>query len=84
LAAFTLTLGRASSAPDGEDAARELPSLSLRDARQVVHLYAERGSPKDEKAAMRWLERCLTDGSPGLGHFAEVTAGLAKLGSQDR
>jgi len=40
-----------------EDAARELPNLSLDDALQLVHLYAERGSPKYERAAMRWLER---------------------------
>jgi len=35
----------------------ELPNLPLEDALQLVHLYAERGSPKFEKAAMRWLER---------------------------
>jgi hypothetical protein len=29
----------------------------LEDALQLVHLYAERGSPKYEKAALRWLER---------------------------
>ena len=34
-----------------EDAARELPNLPLEDAPQLVHLYAERGSPKYEKAA---------------------------------
>jgi hypothetical protein len=47
-----------------EDAARELPNLSLEDALQLVKLYAERGSPKYEKAAIRWLERYLTEGSP--------------------
>jgi hypothetical protein len=62
-----------------EDAARELPNLSLEDALQLVHLYAERGSPKYEKAALRWLERYLTESSPRLQHFAEVTASLAKL-----
>jgi hypothetical protein len=31
---------------------------------QLVHLYAEKDSPKDEKA--RWLERYLTEGSPRL------------------
>ena len=31
-----------------EDAARELPNLPLEDALQLVHLYAERGSPKYE------------------------------------
>jgi 2-polyprenyl-6-methoxyphenol hydroxylase-like FAD-dependent oxidoreductase len=62
-----------------EDAARELPNLALEDALQLVHLYAERGSPKYEKAALRWLERYLTEASPRLQHFAEVTTSLAKL-----
>ena len=55
-----------------EDAARELPNLSLENALQPVHLYAERGSPKFEKAAMRWLERYLTESSPRRQHFAEI------------
>jgi hypothetical protein len=46
-----------------EDAARELPTLPLEDALQLVELYAERGSPKYEKAAMRWLERYLRESS---------------------
>lgn len=62
-----------------EDAARELENLPLEDALQLVHLYAERGSPKYERAAMRWLERYLAEGSPRLQHFAEVTSKLAKL-----
>jgi len=41
--------------------------------------YGEQGSPKYEKAAMRWLERYLVEGSPRLQHFAEITASLAKL-----
>ena len=60
-----------------EDAARELPNLSLEDALQLVRLYAERGSPKYEKAAMQWLERYLAEGSPRLQHFAEITTSLA-------
>jgi hypothetical protein len=60
-----------------EDAARELPSLPLEDALQLVHLYAERGSPKYERAAMRWLERYLVEGSPKLRHFARVASDLA-------
>ena len=48
-----------------EDAARELPNLSLEDALQLVHLYAEQDSPKYERAALRWLERYLVEGSPG-------------------
>jgi hypothetical protein len=61
-----------------EDAARELPNLPLEDALGLVHLYAERGSPKYERAAMRWLERYLTEQSPRLQHFAEITTELAK------
>ena len=45
----------------GAAAARELPNLPLEDALQLVDLYAERGSPKYEKAAMRWLERDLSE-----------------------
>lgn len=64
-----------------EDAARELPNLPLEDALQLVRLYADRGSPKFERAAMRWLERYLAEGSPRLRHFAEITASLARLES---
>jgi hypothetical protein len=54
-----------------EDAARGPPNLSLEDALQPVHLYAERGSPKYEKAALRWLERYLTEGAPPfVSHLA--------------
>ena len=61
-----------------EDAARELPNLPLEDLLQLVHLYAERGSPKFERAALRWLERYLTEGSPRLQHFAEIAHELAR------
>jgi hypothetical protein len=61
-----------------EDTARELPNLPLEDALQLVSLYAEREPPKYEKAALRWLERYLAEGSPRLQHFAEIAAGLAK------
>jgi hypothetical protein len=61
-----------------EDAARELPNLSLPNALQLVHLYAERGSPKYEKAALRWLVRYLSEGTPSLRDVAKVTASLAK------
>jgi hypothetical protein len=60
-----------------EDAARELRNLPLEDALQLVHLYAERGSPKYERAAQRWLERYLTEGEPSLQYVAEITANLA-------
>jgi len=63
-----------------EDAARDLPNLSLADALQLVHLYAERGSPKFEPAARRWLVRYLTEGTPGLDDVAKVSASLANHG----
>jgi hypothetical protein len=62
-----------------EDAARELPNLPLEDALQLVHLYAERGSPKFERAVLRRLERYLVEGTPTLKQFAEITESLAKL-----
>jgi hypothetical protein len=64
-----------------EDAARELPNLPLEDALQLVHLYAERGSPKFAKAARRWLVRYLTEGTPSLRDVARVTATLARRSS---
>jgi hypothetical protein len=64
-----------------EDAARELPNLPLEDALQLVHLYAERGSPKYERAAMRWLERYLSEGTPSMRDIARVTASLARYAS---
>jgi hypothetical protein len=60
-----------------EDAARELPNLSLEDALLLVRLYAERGSPKYEKAAIRWLQRYLAEGSPSLIQLDAVVRDLA-------
>jgi hypothetical protein len=60
-----------------EDAARELPNLPLGDALQLVHLYAERGSPKYERAAMRWLERYLTESSPKVSTSRRSPRALA-------
>jgi hypothetical protein len=48
------------------------------DALKLVHLYAEKDSPKYERAAMRWLERYLTESSPTLANFAKVTRELAE------
>ena len=53
-------------------------TLPLEDALQLVHLYAERGSPKYEPAAMRWLSRYLEEGTPRLQFFAEIAADLAR------
>jgi hypothetical protein len=66
------------SPPRPTSRVRELPNLSLEDALQLVHLYFERGSQKAEPAAMRWLVRYLTDGTPSLRDVAKVTASLAE------
>jgi hypothetical protein len=50
---------------------------------QRVPSYAERGSPKYKNAALRWLERYLTEGTPRLRHFAEITADLARRERDD-
>jgi hypothetical protein len=39
---------------------------------------AERGSPKYERAALRWLERYVSESSPRLPAFAKITASLAR------
>ena len=61
-----------------ERAARP-PNLPLEDALQLVHLYAERGSPKYERAARRWLVRYLSEGTPSLPDVARVTGSLAEI-----
>ena len=66
-----------------EAAARELPRVSLEDARLRVLLYAEKESAKFELAAMRWLERYLAESSPSLPEFAKVVASLAEHGHTD-
>jgi hypothetical protein len=62
---------------EAEAAAHELGRLSLDDALQLVHLYAERGSPKYERAALRWLARYVTESRPALRDLALVVASLA-------
>jgi hypothetical protein len=59
-----------------EAVARELPKVSLEDALRLVHLYAEKESPKFEKAAIRWLRRYLKEASPELSDVAKVVAEL--------
>jgi hypothetical protein len=54
---------------------------TLDEALALVHLYAERGSPKYERAALRWLERYLFETEPSLERFAKVVAELARRAS---
>jgi hypothetical protein len=61
-----------------EAVARELPKVSLEDALRLVHLYAKKESPKFERAAMRWLERYITESSPRLTDFVKAATALAQ------
>jgi hypothetical protein len=60
---------------------RGLPNLPLEDLLQLVHLYAERGSPKHPAAARRWLVRYLTDGTTSLQDVAKLSSSLARPAS---
>lgn len=76
-ARFTRALQRR-SVLEAEAAAHELDWISLDDALQLVHLYAERASPKYERAALRWLARYAAESRPTLRDLALVAATLAE------
>ncbi len=62
-----------------EDAARELPKLSLEEALAArPPVRRARLAQASEPAARRWLVRYLTEGTPGLRDVATVAARLAK------
>jgi hypothetical protein len=58
--------------------AASLCPLDRFSALQLVHLYAERVSPKYERAALRWLERYLIEDTPTLKRFARIAGDLAE------
>ena len=61
-----------------EQAAFEVPFVPLAQARELVELYAEKGDPKYERAALKYLARYMAEGSPSLGDVAQVAAVLAE------
>ena len=46
-----------------EQAAFEFAFISLAQARELVELYAEKGDPKYERAALKYLTRYMAEGS---------------------
>jgi hypothetical protein len=50
----------------------------LDEARALVELYAEKGSRKFERAAMKYLRRYLEEAEPSLADVAQVAALLAE------
>jgi hypothetical protein len=61
-----------------EQAAFELPFITLADARGLVELYAEKGDRKFERAALRYLRRYMDEANPSLADVAQVAALLAE------
>ena len=61
-----------------EQAAFEIPFISLAQARALVELYAEKGDRKFERAALKYLARYLSEASPSLVDVAQVAALLAE------
>ena len=65
-----------------ELAAYELESLSVEDALQLVELYADRRSPKFERAAIRWLLLYAGDGTRSLEDVAATACWLVERRSR--
>ena len=61
-----------------EQAAFEVPFVPLTEARALLELYAEKGDPKYERAALRYLRRYLEEANPSLAEVAGLAALLAE------
>jgi len=62
-----------------EQAAFEVPFIPLEQARKLLELYAEKGDPKYERAALRYLHRYLDETTePSLVDVAQVAGLLAE------
>jgi hypothetical protein len=57
-----------------EQAAFEISFIPLAEARLLVELYAEKGDPKSERAALKYLARYMDEEKPSLTDFAQVAA----------
>ena len=63
-----------------EQAAFEIAFIPLAQARELVELYAEKGDPKYERAALKYLARYMAEENPSLSDVAQITAVLAERG----
>ena len=61
-----------------EAVAREFSVLPLDFALALVYLYADKGDRRFERAALRYLERYIAEGTPSLEDVAGVAALLAE------
>ena len=62
-----------------EAAAAELPYVRLEDALAILALLAERGDPRFERAAARWVGRLLTETPADLGDARFALALVERL-----
>lgn len=63
---------------DVESILSDMAFVPLTYARELVELYADHGSPKYERAALRYLERYPAEAKPSLADVAQVSAVLAE------
>ena len=61
-----------------EQAAFEIPSIPLTDARALVELYAEKGDRKFERAALKYLRRYMEEAPSVARRVAQAAALLAE------
>jgi hypothetical protein len=61
-----------------ESVAREFPTLPLDHALALTYLYAEKHDRRFERAALRYLERYLSESKPSLHDVASVATLLAE------
>ena len=64
----------------GRPSVDEVAEAPLAQARALVELYAEKGDPKYERAALKYLARYLAEGEPSLVDVAQMAALLAERG----
>jgi hypothetical protein len=62
-----------------EMAAREMGGLSLADALLLCELLAKADPARYERAALRWLQRFISERSPPLTEVALAASALAEL-----
>jgi hypothetical protein len=62
-----------------EMAAREMGGLSLADALSLCELLARADPARDERAALRWLNRFIEERLPPLTEVALAASALAEL-----
>jgi hypothetical protein len=62
-----------------EAAARELPRIGLDDALLILALLADRGDPRFDRAAARWIGRLLIETPAGLSEARFALALVERL-----